>query len=104
MKDFSNFIREQGVVGLSVGFILGGSVTVLVKSLVDDVINPLLGIVLGQAESLTKLSFTVFGAEVLVGNFISSLINFVVIAGVVYFGVKKLGLDKLDKKKADSKK
>jgi large conductance mechanosensitive channel len=43
MKGFLNFIREQGVVGLAVGFILGGSVSKVVTSLVTDIINPVLG-------------------------------------------------------------
>lgn len=103
MKDFMNFVREQGVVGLAVGFILGGAVSGLVSSLVEDIINPLIGIVLGEAESLTTLSLKIFDAELMLGNFISTFIDFVVVAAVVYFGVKKLGLDKLDKKKEDKK-
>lgn len=98
------FVREQGVVGLAVGFILGGAVSGLVSSLVEDIINPLIGIVLGEAESLTTLSFKIFDSEIMVGNFISTFIDFLVVAAVVYFGVKKLGLDKLDKKKEDKKK
>lgn len=103
MKDFMNFVREQGVVGLAVGFILGGAVSGLVSSLVEDIINPLIGIVLGEAESLTTLSIKIFDAELMLGSFISTFIDFVVVAAVVYFGVKKLGLDKLDRKKEDKK-
>ncbi|KXK08264.1 MAG: MscL family protein [Candidatus Dojkabacteria bacterium] len=99
MKGFLDFIREQGVVGLAVGFILGGAVSGLVKALVDDIINPLLGIILGKAESLTTLVITIAEAEVKVGNFLGVFINFVVIAAVVYFGVKGLKLDQIDKKK-----
>ncbi len=104
MKNFMDFVREQGVVGLAVGFILGGAVSGLVSSLVEDIINPLIGIILGEAENLTSFSFEILGSEVLIGNFISTLIDFLVVAAVVYFGVKKLGLDKLDKKKEDNKK
>lgn len=103
MKDFSNFVREQGIIGLAVGFILGGAVSGLVSSLVEDIINPLIGIVLGEAESLTSFSLSIFGSEVMIGNFISTFIDFIVVATVVYVGVKKLGLDKLDKKKEDKK-
>ena len=99
MKGFMEFIREQGVVGLAVGFILGGAVSKVVSSLVNDIINPLLGIVLGAAGNLSSASFSVGKATVMYGNFVSILIDFLVIATVVYFGVKKLGLDKLDKKK-----
>lgn len=98
MKGFVDFIREQGVVGLAVGFILGGAVSKVVTSLVNDVINPVLGIILGAAD-LSGMKLVVGPAELMYGNFLTALIDFAVIAGVVYFGVKQLGLDKLDKKK-----
>ena len=99
MKEFIAFIREQGVVGLAIGFILGGAVSTVVASLVSDIINPILGLVLGSAEGLQSASLSIGGAELLLGNFVSVLINFIVIAAVVYYGFKGLGLDKLDKKK-----
>jgi len=98
VNGFVEFIREQGVVGLAVGFILGGAVSKVVASLVSDVINPLLGIALGATGNLTSLVIDLGSASVLIGNFITALIDFIVIAGIVYFGVKGLGLDKLDKK------
>jgi large conductance mechanosensitive channel len=100
MKEFIHFVREQGVVGLAVGFILGGAVSDLVKSLIDNVINPILGIILRQTQGLTQASFTLVGATVKYGALINTFINFCVVAAVVYFGIKKLGLDKLDKQKA----
>ncbi len=99
MKGFLNFVREQGVVGLAVGFILGGAVSALVGSLVKDVINPLLSVVMGKANRLSDASIRVGEAEILWGALATALIDFIVIALVVYFGVKLLGLDKLDKKK-----
>jgi large conductance mechanosensitive channel len=100
LKGFMEFVRTQGVVGLAVGFILGGAVSNVVKSLVDDIINPILGILLNQAKSLTDLVIKVGEAQIKVGNFINILINFAVISAVVYFGVKLLKLDKLDKPKS----
>lgn len=44
MRGFINFIREQGIIGLAVGFLLGGSASRVVTSLVNDVINPLVGL------------------------------------------------------------
>jgi large conductance mechanosensitive channel len=98
MKGFIEFIRTQGVVGLAVGFILGGAVSGVVKSIVDDLINPLLGLILGKADGLMEATFMIGEATIKYGSFLNTFINFVVIAGVVYFGVKSLGLDKLDKK------
>jgi large conductance mechanosensitive channel len=99
MKGFLDFIREQGVVGLAVGFILGGSVSKVVSSLVADLINPILGIVLGAAGDLKSAYFQIGSAKIMWGNFVNTGIDFLVIAIVVYYGVKGLGLDKLDKKK-----
>jgi len=100
MRGFLDFIREQGVVGLAVGFILGGAVSKLVSAIVTDIVNPLLGLALGAAEGLKTASIKVGTAEILYGDLIMVFIDFLVITLVVYFGVKILGLDKLDKKKA----
>lgn len=99
MKGFLDFIREQGVVGLAVGFILGGAVSKVVSGLVADIISPLLGLALGSVGGLKTASLSIGSAEVLYGDLISTTIDFIVVALVVYFGVKLLGLDKLDKPK-----
>ena len=99
LQGFFDFVREQGVMGLAVGFILGGAVSKVVTSLVNDVINPVLGIILGAAGDLNEVIIKVGGAEIMVGKFIAAIIDFLVIAAVVYFGVKGLKLDQLDKKK-----
>lgn len=96
LSGFMQFIREQGVVGLAVGFILGGAVSKVVSALVQDIINPLLGFVLGSSEGIKALHT----GPVMWGDFIAIFIDFVVIAAVVYFLVKGLGLDKIDAKKA----
>jgi large conductance mechanosensitive channel len=98
MKGFLDFIRKQGVMGLAVGFILGGAVSKVVSALVTDIINPLIGIFLGKTGNLTNAALTIGSAKILWGNFISVLIDFLVIALVVYYGVRLLKLDKLDKK------
>ncbi|MFC1647167.1 MscL family protein [Patescibacteria group bacterium] len=100
MKGFIDFIREQGVVGLAVGFILGGAVSKVVASLVSDITNPVLGVVLGAAGNLSDAAFTVGPVDIMWGSFVENIIDFTVIAAVVYFGVKLLKLEKLDKKKS----
>lgn len=99
MRGFVDFIREQGVIGLAVGFILGGSVSKVVSSVVNDMINPLLGIVLGAAGDLKSYYWQVGNAKVMWGNFISNTIDFVMIAIIVYVSIRLLRLDRLDKKK-----
>lgn len=98
MKGFMEFIREQGVVGLAVGFILGGAISKVVTALVDDVVNPLVGLLLGKADGLAAASFMAGSAEIRWGDLVAVLIDFIIIALVIYFGVKWLRLDKLDKK------
>ena len=99
MKGFVDFIREQGVVGLAVGFILGGAISKVVASMVSDIINPILGIFLGATSDLANVYFQIASVKIMWGSFLGNLINFIIIAMVVYFGFKGLKLDKLDKKK-----
>ncbi len=98
MKGFTDFLREQGVVGLAVAVILGGAVGKVVTSLVTDIINPVVGLLLGNVALADKVVEMADGAVILTyGNFVAALIDFTIVAAVVYFGVKKMGLDKLDK-------
>lgn len=102
---FMNFVREQGVVGLAVGLAIGTAATVLVKSLVDNIIMPLIGKLLPGSGSLaTKSSCLSSVDDVCInvmnwGLVLSNFISFLTIAAVIYFVVKGLKLDKLDKKK-----
>ena len=102
MKGFLHFIREQAVVGLAVGFLLGGAVTNFVSSLVADIINPIIGSIFG-INGLKSLTAHLGSATLSWGNFIASAINVIIIASIVYFGVKGLGLDKLDRQPEKSK-
>ncbi len=98
VSGFMDFIREQGVVGLAIGFVLGGAVSKTVSSLVDNIINPLVGLLMGKVNLVDKV-LVIGSATIKWGAFISTIIDFVIVAAVVYFGFKALGLDKLDKKK-----
>ena len=102
MKGFINFIREQGVVGLAIGFILGGAVSKTVASLVENIINPLIGLALGKINLVDKV-FILGSSTIKYGAFISTIIDFIIIAAIIYFGFKMLGLEKLDKKKEPQK-
>ncbi len=95
MKDFIHFIRTQGIVGLAIGFIMGGAISKVVTSLVTDIINPTIGMIFGSTEGLAGLHV----GSILFGTFISALIDFFIIALVVYYGFKWLKLDRLDAKK-----
>lgn len=105
VKGFLDFIRTQGVVGLAVGLVLGGAASVLVKSLVDNVVMPPLGLLLGSAEGLKGLTVTLGKTSAGVptvlsyGIFLNDLVNFIIIALVVYITISLLKLNKIDKSK-----
>lgn len=102
ISGFVTFIREQGVIGLAVGLVLGVQVKAVVDQLVASFVNPVIGLILpgqgGLAEKIFKLS--IFGKQAVFayGAFVSVMISFITVAAVVYFGIKALKLDKLDKK------
>ena len=96
---FMTFIKEQNVVGLAIGLVLGTAAGALVNSLINNVIMPPLGFLLGSAEGIRGLTATLGttpSGEVAVlryGEFINDLINFLVLALVIYLVVKALKLD-----------
>lgn len=102
-KDFKDFIRTQGVVGLAIGLVLGVQVKAVVDQIVASFINPILGIILPGNNKLVDKTFVVsIGGkepEFGYGAFISVMISFTTVLLLVYFGVKALRLDKLDNKK-----
>jgi|SRR3989344_4332679 len=93
LAGFTDFIRERGVAGFAIGFILGGAAQTLVKALMDDIINPLIGLFLGPVNNLT--AYAIGGFKI--GDFVSVLINFLILCLVVYLIFKALRLEKLDK-------
>lgn len=99
MKGFIDFIREQGVVGLAVGFILGGAISKVVSALVTDIVNPILGLILGATGGIKDNTLKIGSAEIFYGDFIAVIIDFIVVALVIYYGIKLIGFDRLDKKK-----
>lgn len=100
LKEFAKFVREKGVIGLAVAVIVGGAVTKVVSALVEDLINPLIGIILGKAGNLSDYMFTVqgTGATIKYGNLISVIIDFLAVLLVIYLVFVKSPLNKLDKK------
>lgn len=98
MQEFKKFIEEQGVMGLAIGFILGAAVKDLVNAFVTDLIYPFLNVILGSTDGLVRASFTIGIVTVPYGHFIKVLIDFVVIALVVFYVFKGFGLKKIKSK------
>lgn len=101
---FVEFIRQQGVVGLAIGLVLGLQVKSLVDQFVASFVNPLLSLVLPGAGSLSSKTFTLSiaskSATFAYGKFIDVFITFIIVAAVVYAVFKVLRLEKLDKPKS----
>lgn len=92
---FMKFIREQNIVGLAVGLVLGTHAGALVNSLVNNVFMPPIGLLLGSTEGLKGWTIPLgeTGAEMALGAFLNDLINFVILAFVIYIVIKLLKLD-----------
>jgi large conductance mechanosensitive channel len=103
VRGFFDFLREQSVVGLAIGLILGTQAKQLVDQIVNSFINPFIGLVLpGQGTLAQKTATLTIGSKSAVfgwGAFVVGLITFVLVAAVVFYVFKGLKLDKLDKKK-----
>ena len=79
--------------GLAIGFILGGAVSKVVASFVQDIINPILGVALGSVGALDAAVFKVGPIEILWGSFAATLSDFAIIALVIVYGFKCLKLE-----------
>lgn len=104
---FADFLREQSVVGLAIGLVIGAQVKSLADSLIASFINPLVGLVLPGKGALDQKTFILHldqkTAVFTWGSFVATLLSFLTTAAVVYFVFKFLKLDRLTKKKDDAK-
>ena len=92
---FMTFIKEQNIVGLAVGLVLGTHAGNLVNSLVNNVFMPPIGLLLGSTEGLKGWTVAIgnTGASLALGAFLNDLINFIILAFVIYLVIKLLKLD-----------
>ena len=87
IAEFKEFIARGNVMDLAVGVIVGGAFSAITTSLINDIIMPLLGLFTGSI-SFAALSVTIGGAVITYGNFIQALLNFLVMAFIVFCMVK----------------
>ena len=95
LEEFKKFISRGNVMDLAVGVIIGGAFQAIVTSLVNDLITPLISIATKNV-NFADLSVKIGEAELTYGNFISAIINFFIVALVIFFMVK--AMNKLDEK------
>jgi len=92
LNEFKEFIKEYKVIGLAVAFVMGLAVNDLVKSLVNDIIMPLISPLMPSGTWQTAT--LAVGPVILgVGPFVAALINFLIMALVIFFIVKKVMKD-----------
>ena len=86
MDEFKEFIAQGNVMDMAVGVIIGGAFTGIVTSLTENIINPLISFIAGGNAEVKGL--VVPGTEIDFGAFISAIINFLIVAWVVFLLVK----------------
>lgn len=89
IAEFKTFIARGNVMDMAVGVIIGGAFSNITNSLINDIVMPLLGILTGSI-SFTELSVQIGPAVITYGNFIQAVLNFLVMAFVVFCLVKAL--------------
>lgn len=95
MKEFKEFISKGNVMNMAVGIIIGGAFTAIIGSLVEDVIGPIIGMITGGID-FSGLAITVGSAQLMIGNFIQAIINFLITAWVLFLIIK--AMNKFQKK------
>lgn len=100
-KEFKSFAIRGNVIDLAIGVIIGGAFGKIVTSLVNDLMMPLLGLLLGGLD-FSALSFTFVDAEIKYGLFIQSIVNFFIISFSIFLFIRYIS--KLKKKDAEEEK
>jgi len=98
LQEFKEFAMRGNVMDLAVGVIVGGAFSAITTSLINDIIMPIIGIFVSAA-SFADLTVTVGQAVITYGNFIQAVLNFLIMAFVVFCMVK--AINRLTRKKKE---
>ena len=85
LKDFKDFLTRGNVVDLAVAVVIGAAFGLVVKGLVDGLIDPLIAAIAGEPDLDRVGTFTLNNAQFSIGVFLTPLINFLIVAAAVYF-------------------
>jgi len=88
MKEFKEFISRGNVMDMAVGIIIGGAFTAIVTSLVEDIITPIIGMIGGF--DFSSFVVTVNNSNIAIGKFVNAVINFLLIALVLFSVIKAM--------------
>lgn len=89
LAEFKEFINRGNVMDLAVAVIIGAAFGAIVTSLVDDIIMPIVGILLGGID-FTSLALSIGNASIMYGSFIQTIVNFLIIAFAIFIMVRAL--------------
>ena len=101
LKEFKEFISKGNVLDMAIGIIIGGAFQKIVTSLVNDIVMPTISIITGKVDFST-LEFTIGDISIKYGNFITSIIDFLIIAFSIFIAIRSA--NKINKKLADTAK
>ena len=87
IAEFKEFAMKGSIVDVAIGMIIGAAFSAIITSLVEDIIMPLLGIIIGKVD-FSALSITVGSAQVMYGQFIQSCFSFLLIALTIFICIK----------------
>jgi large conductance mechanosensitive channel len=89
IKEFRDFVMRGNVLDLAIAVVMGGAFGAIINSLVNDIIMPIVGVILGGVDFST-LTITVGDAVIAYGNFIQALVNFLIIALALFLVIKAI--------------
>lgn len=96
VSEFKEFIAQGNVMDMAVGVIIGGAFGKIVTSLVNDILMPIVGVLIGGLD-FTSLQIQVGTATVKYGNFIQNVVDFLIVAACIFSMLKVLATFKLNK-------
>ena len=103
IKEFKEFISKGNVLDMAIGVVIGGAFTAIVNSLVNDVIMPIVGAIIGGLD-FSSIAIPLGGeASIAIGNFIQAIVNFLIVAFVLFSVIKAINKFKKQETKAEEK-
>ena len=102
ISEFKEFISKGNVLDMAVGVIIGGAFSKIVSSLVNDVMMPLIGIIIG-GHDFTNLSIKVGNAKIMYGSFLQNVVDFLIVAFCLFTVIKIINRFKKKKEKNENK-
>jgi len=100
-KEFKKFIARGNVMDLAVGVIIGGAFGKIVTSLVNDVLMPAIGVIIGGLD-FSNLSITIKDSKIMYGSFIQNIVDFLIVSFCIFILVKIV--NKITRKKEEEEK